>query len=103
MRVLFLHPNFPAQYRHVAAALAGNPKNEIAYGTSQKQGSIAGVRKLLFEPHRTVREDTHPYLRTTEEAVLNGQAVYRLAKSLKQQGFVPDVVCSHSGWGVSLL
>ncbi len=102
MRVLFLHPNFPAQYRHVAAALAKDSQNEIVYGTSQKQGNIVGVRKVLFEPHRKVRKDTHPYLRTTEEAVLNGQAVYRMAKALKQQGFVPDVVCSHSGWGVSL-
>lgn len=102
MRVLFLHPNFPAQYRHVAAALAKDSGNEIVYGTNQKQGNIVGVNKVLFEPHRTVRKDAHPYLRTTEEAVLNGQAVYRMANALKQRGFVPDAVCAHSGWGVSL-
>jgi len=33
MRVLFLHPNFPAQYRHVAAALAKDSQNEVVYGT----------------------------------------------------------------------
>jgi len=37
-----------------------------------------------------------------EDAVLTGQAVYRLCHGLKQRGFVPDVVCAHSGWGPAL-
>jgi glycosyltransferase involved in cell wall biosynthesis len=38
-----------------------------------------------------------------ENAVLQGQAVYRLSEQLKAQGFVPDLVYGHSGWGPTLL
>jgi glycosyltransferase involved in cell wall biosynthesis len=37
-----------------------------------------------------------------ENAVLEGQAVYRLGKKLKQEGFIPDVIYGHSGWGPTL-
>jgi glycosyltransferase involved in cell wall biosynthesis len=102
MRVLFLHRNFPAQYRHVAAALAADAANEVVFGTRDSEGEIQGVRKVLFKPTRAVRPETHPYLRTTEEAVLDGQAVFRVCAELREQGFVPDLVCAHSGWGPGL-
>jgi glycosyltransferase involved in cell wall biosynthesis len=38
----------------------------------------------------------------TEASVRRGQAVARLALELRNQGFVPDVICVHPGWGESL-
>lgn len=102
MRVLFLHPNFPAQYRHVATALAQVPGNQVVFGTARAEGELPRVAKALYKPHRAPRQDTHPYIRPVETAVLNGQGVFRLAQALKARGFAPDVVCAHSGWGVSL-
>jgi glycosyltransferase involved in cell wall biosynthesis len=102
MRVLFLHRNFPAQYRHVAAALAADTANQVVFGTRDSDGEIPGVTKVLFKPTRGVRPETHPYLRPTEEAVLDGQAVFRVCAQLREQGFVPDLVCAHSGWGPGL-
>jgi glycosyltransferase involved in cell wall biosynthesis len=102
MRVLFLHRNFPAQYRHVAAALASDPNNQIVFGTREAGESLPGVTKVLFKPARAVRATTHPYLLPTEEAVLDGQAVFRVCAGLREQGFVPDLVCAHSGWGPGL-
>ena len=29
MNILFLHRNFPAQFRHLAPALASNPNNKV--------------------------------------------------------------------------
>ncbi len=37
-----------------------------------------------------------------EAAVLNGQQVVRELLKLKQQGFTPDAVLAHPGWGESL-
>jgi glycosyltransferase involved in cell wall biosynthesis len=102
MRVLFLHRNFPAQYRHVAAALASDPGNQIVFGTREGGDSLPGVTKVLFKPARAVAATTHPYVRPTEEAVLDGQAVFRVCANLRAQGFVPDLVCAHSGWGPGL-
>ena len=102
MRVLFLHNNFPAQYRHVAESLAARKDNVVVFGTNRKEGRIPGVTKAIYKPSREVRPESHHYVRTLESAVLNGQAVYRLTNTLKKRGFVPDVVCGHSGWGPTL-
>lgn len=102
MRILFLHPNFPAQFRHVAAALAKDSSNQVFFGTNRRDGSIAGVNKVFYKAKREARPETHHYVRPLENAVLQGQAVFRMAEQLKAQGFVPDVVYGHSGWGPTL-
>ncbi|MDJ0598424.1 MAG: glycosyltransferase family 4 protein [Crocosphaera sp.] len=102
MNILFLHPNFPAQFRHVATILAKNPKNKVVFGTKRKEGSIPGVFKAIYTPSRQARPETHHYVRTLENAVLQGQAVYRLTDQLKRENFIPDVVYGHSGWGPTL-
>lgn len=45
---------------------------------------------------------THPYLRPLDEAVRHGQAVARALLTLRQRGFVPDVILAHPGWGETL-
>jgi len=34
--------------------------------------------------------------------VLQGQAAYRMAQILRSQGFIPDIIYGHSGWGSTL-
>ncbi|MCR9212780.1 MAG: glycosyltransferase family 4 protein [Proteobacteria bacterium] len=102
MRILFLHNNFPAQYRHVARILAANKENRVVFASHRAPEKIPGVTNLIYKPHREGKPDTHHYLRTTETAVINGQSVFRLCIELKKKGFIPDIVCSHSGWGNSL-
>jgi glycosyltransferase involved in cell wall biosynthesis len=102
MKILFLHPNFPAQFRHLATILGQNRQNQVVYGTNRREGEIAGVTKVLYEKSRTARAETHHYVRSLENAVLEGQAVYRLTIKLKEQGFYPDLVYGHSGWGPTL-
>lgn len=102
MQILFLHPNFPAQFRHLAVALARNPQNRVVFGTNRAEGELPGVQKLLYQPSREPSPETHRYVRPLEKAVLNGQAVYRSLQPLKAQGFYPDVVYAHCGWGPGL-
>jgi glycosyltransferase involved in cell wall biosynthesis len=102
MRILFLHPNFPAQFRHLATALAKDSSNQVVFGTTCRDGNLAGVHKAIYNPSREASSETHHYVQPLEKAVLQGQAVYRLAQELKTQGFIPDVVYGHSGWGPTL-
>jgi len=104
MKILFLHPNFPAQFRHMAGALAKDTNNQVLFGTKfeNPEWQIPGVRKVLFKPSREARPETHHYVRFLENGVLHGQAVFRIAEQLKAEGFVPDVVYGHSGWGPTL-
>lgn len=92
MRILFLHPNFPAQFRHVAAALAKDKDNQVFFGTTRQEFSLPDVNKVIYSPTREAHPQTHHYVRPLENAVLQGQSVYRLAEKLKAQGFIPDVM-----------
>ena len=102
MKILFLHPNFPAQFRHLATVLGQDRQNTVVFATNRREGKIAGVNKVVYEKSRTARPETHHYVRPLENAVLEAQAAYRIAQKLKDQGFYPDVVYGHSGWGPTL-
>ena len=101
MRVLFLHNNFPAQFGPLARFLADGG-HEVTFGTNWKGEPPAWLRMVRFDPHRQVRKEQHPYLAFVEQAVLNGQAFARTAWKLKDDGYTPDVVVAHSGWGPGL-
>jgi glycosyltransferase involved in cell wall biosynthesis len=102
MRFLLIHPNFPSQLRSVAQALAANPKNEVVFLTNTENGEIAGVRKLVYKPKRQPSPQTHHYLRGFEQSILHGQAAFMACMEAKAQGFVPDLIFGHAGWGPTL-
>ena len=63
------------------------------------------VRTLEYIPSRLSASKQgllHPYLGRFEDAVLEGQAAARAAISLKERGFIPDVIISHAGFGNGL-
>ena len=43
-----------------------------------------------------------PFIADTEAAVMNGLAVARLCEGLRRDGFVPDIVIGHCGWGETM-
>jgi len=102
MRCLFVHQNFPGQYRHVVAALRQDPRNEVVFITQKNENRMQGVRRLEYEPSRAAAKETHHYVREIEAGVLNGQGVARLCLGLRQAGFTPDVMVGHAGWGETL-
>lgn len=102
MKVLFIHQNFPGQFRHIAAHLAKQPDYQVlAIGRDMAPG-LPGVKLLRYKPHRTASPQTHPYVRSFEDAVLHGQQVLRLLLDLKAKGYRPDVIVAHPGWGETL-
>ena len=102
MRFLLTHPNFPSQLRSVAQVLAANSQNEVVFLTNTENGNIPGVKKLIYKTKREPSPQTHHYLRGYEQAILHGQAAYMACMDAKNQGFVPDLIFGHAGWGPSL-
>ncbi|MBJ3774121.1 glycosyltransferase [Acuticoccus mangrovi] len=102
MKILFLHNNFPGQYRRIAAHLRSMPEVEMRAGTLASNKQDYGVRRVDYALHREVTKDIHPTLVATERAVLTAQAAFKALYALKSEGWAPDLVCSHSGWGPSL-
>lgn len=102
MRVLFVHKFFPGQFLHLARALAADPANEVVFVHAEGDGEIPGVRKVRTGPTRAVAASTHHYLQGFETAVLLGQATYRACAGLRENGFRPDVIYAHAGFGPGL-
>jgi glycosyltransferase involved in cell wall biosynthesis len=103
MRVLFIHPNMPGQYKHLARILAEDKNNEVVFLTKPKPGvDIPGVKKVEYQVKREPQPECHRYAISFEKAIFASQEVWRVCKSLKDQGFVPDVIVGHLGWGDGL-
>lgn len=102
MNILFVHQNMPAQFKHVAPALAAVPGNRVAFLTRNCRAALPGVRAVTYDAPRAASPQTHAYLRRFEDAVLHGQQVAREIIRLKKTGFAPDLVIGHSGWGETL-
>src|SRR5690348_11446455 len=97
MKFLFIHQNMPGQYVHIAQHLAQSG-HEVSFITQSRAAQIAGVRKLEYEP--AVQSGSgHAYTRELEGGVANAVAVARLGEWLARDGFVPDIVIGHNGWG----
>lgn len=105
MRILFSHCNFPAQFRRLAPALVKQGHDVVFLAKSREwhAPSPEGLRLIVVEPHRTGgAEVLHPYLRRFDQAVIEGQSVFRVCQKLKDEGWIPDLVISHVGFGNGL-
>lgn len=103
MRLLVLHQNFPGQFGHLVRAWQQRRGWQVRGLGRDTAPGLPGFEALTrYRLARGVRADQHPYLRTLENATLHGQAVARVLLSMKRQGFVPDAVLAHPGWGESL-
>jgi glycosyltransferase involved in cell wall biosynthesis len=97
MKFLFIHQNFPGQYAHVARYLA-RAGHQVNFITQPRRAQIDGVRKLEYQPAAPISR-AHAYLGELEDGVVNGLAVARLCEWLARDGFLPDIVIGHNGWG----
>jgi len=102
MRALFVHQNFPAQYRHVAPALARRRGTQVVALGENPGEPLPGIQHVRYKAPPTGAETTHRYVRRLENAMFRGQQAARAALTLKERGFTPDIVCCHPGWGEGL-
>lgn len=103
MKILFMHNNFPAQYRRIYKYIAQHHQDvRMAVATLKTNEQIYNMPTVHFEPHREVAKSTHPAAITTEASVLMGQAALSALQDFKKRGLEPDLICAHSGWGSSL-
>jgi len=98
MNILFLHRNFPAQFRHIATELAKDPNNTVVFITNNDTLQLKGINKVIYKLKRQVPKNCHRYLSFYEESIIHGQATAEAALALKNQGFKPDVIYGHT-WG----
>src|SRR5258708_18477863 len=102
MNVLFVHNNFPAQYRYIARALARDPNVKmVAIGSSTPRGS-PGVNLKKSALGTSDLAGTHRFARRFDLECQRAEQVLYALSSLVSSGFTPDVILAHPGWGETL-
>jgi len=103
MKILFIHQNFPGQFKFLAPALVQQGHTVVAM-TMQKTEANAwdGVRLYHYATKRGTTPNAHPWVTDFETKTIRGEACFRAALKLRAEGFTPDVIVAHHGWGESL-
>lgn len=107
INILFVHANFPAQFKNLCKYLAESQEYNIKFIANKREWNCAINEEYIelrtYDIDRTdAGKYCHPYLRRMENAVLVGQATIRSAIKLNESGFTPDIIYGHSGWGGTL-
>ena len=103
MKFLFIHQNFPAQFKYLAPALAqvGHDVRAIKRKSSSRSDT-KWIQLYEYRVQRSNATDIHPWALNFESKVIRGEAVFRFCLSLRDEGYAPDVIIAHPGWGESL-
>lgn len=103
MRILFVHQNFPGQFRYSATALAADSANQVvALCINAPAYPTPGVSVVRYKPQRGSSKDIHPLVVDFETKLIRGEAAASAAVQIKERGFNPDLIIVHPGWGEHL-
>lgn len=101
MNILFVHQNFPGQFKHLAPALAQRGHRVVAMHINACP-PMAGVQLVRYQPQNRPGQGTHRWVSELEVKTLRAEAAFHAARQLQQSGFSPDTIVAHPGWGESL-
>jgi glycosyltransferase involved in cell wall biosynthesis len=103
MKILFIHQNFPGQFKHLARQLSHEGHQVKAFVLRKGESMLwNGVEVIPYLPSRSSTPNIHPWLIDFETKTIRAEACYRASIALKKKGFSPDVIVAHPGWGESL-
>lgn len=105
MKILFIHQNFPAQFKYLAPALVncGHDVSALRLDKNSKpEINWSGVRIFSYTPLRSSTQGIHPLVSDFETKIIRSEGVLLCAKELKTNGLYPDLIVSHPGWGETM-
>ena len=103
MKILFIHQNFPGQFKFLAPALVKQGHTVVAM-TMQKT-EAKEWQEVRLAPYTATRGTTpkvHPWISDFETKTIRAEACFRAALRIRAEGLNPDLIVSHHGWGESL-
>lgn len=101
MNFLFVHQNMPGQYRELVQWLAKAGGHQI-YFLTQRQNApkLPGVETRVYRPHHRPDAKAYGLSSVWEDAAGSGFGAVAAAQQIeKKEGFRPDIIIGHVGWG----
>jgi glycosyltransferase involved in cell wall biosynthesis len=97
--VLFVHNNFPAQFRDLAVQLVALGVPCLGIAQQHGQPEAPGVPMLRYGLPRGTTPGILPLAVRAEADLIRGGMALKAAQRARDQGFEPDVIVGHTGWG----
>lgn len=99
-RALFVHQNFPGQFKHIAPELRRIGWDVKALRAGPTPGHHwQGIHQVGWTTNRGTTSTALPYVHDFETKLIRAEAAARTAEQLKLAGWRPDVIIGHPGWG----
>lgn len=100
MKILFIHQNFPGQFKHLAPALAVRGHEVVGLAVNKPAHPTPGVKVVFHKPKPfTAAAGSLKQMQELDTKIVRGVSTLAALMEMKKNGFVPDVVFGHSGWG----
>ena len=100
MNILFVHQNMPGQYREILRWLAGQGEHRIIFLTQRKEiQATPGVTIARYKTHHRSAKDAYALSRYFEDCMGAGYGAFLACRTMQDQGFRPDLILGHVGWG----
>lgn len=100
--VLFVHNNFPAQFRNLAERFSGIEGVRVAAIGSKSARGMPGIDVQRYSISGSRLESVHPFARRFEIESRRAEQIIYSASALKLGGFAPRLIYVHPGWGEAL-
>jgi glycosyltransferase involved in cell wall biosynthesis len=97
MHVLFVHPNYPAQFGHIAQRLARDDAFRCTFVSKCPAGLDGPVERVQFQQKGGATVQSHFCSRSFENAIWESQAIFEALRA--RPDITPDLVVGHSGFG----
>ena len=100
MRLLLIHQNFPGQFRQLAPFLQENGHEVVAICSHQRS---IGIRCRILRYTEPAKSNDYGFdIALSNEAFQRAKLVAQLCSQLQNEGWYPDCICAHTGWGETL-
>ena len=104
MNILFIHQNFPGQFKRLAEVLAQNNQNRVLAlsMSNHPTGLWNGVQIIRYSIDGIERPNARSWFSEFEIKAIRAEACFKTALELKKNGFHPQIIVAHPAWGESL-
>lgn len=107
-QILFIHQNFPGQYRYLSHYFADHPEwdawavGERKNVQRQWQSVPKNIKMLGYDMPDVKPENISRRLLSFAGNVIRADALEAMLLRQKQEGLDPDIILAHPGWGEGL-
>ena len=100
--ILFIHNNFPGQFRQLAGWLVTQPKYKVFAIGSDTAKAMPGVTLQRYTNSSEGLDLVHPYARRFEMECRRAEQIIYAANVLRLAGMSPKTIFVHPGWGEAI-